>query len=164
MSERLIAAAERQVVEPGRTPPVPQPMLVHEAVTSLGWGTMAYRCESCGFEWDVWLSLGVEGPPALRAHGLYVASPFTLSNCPAWPTKAGATDEERAQFRHLTRCEGSMSHVRFGDDREFAPTLIPDDQPRFVIDQWYDVARLAIPEPALIVARRFHSEIKGSDQ
>ena len=56
--------------------------LVREAVGRLVWGTMDYACDACGFRWAVWMSLGVEGPPALRESGLYVAAPFTIG-CPA---------------------------------------------------------------------------------
>lgn len=121
--------------------------LVREAVGRLSWGTMTYRCEQCAFEWEVWLSLGVEGPPALRDAGAFVASPFTLSRCPAWPG--------------MQSCPGQMSHVRFADDREFEPTLIPDDAPRFVLPVFMasgERAELAIPTPALIRARRFHHD------
>lgn len=158
MSERLIAAAAANVPQPGDGPRVPQVVLVREAVASLGWGTMTYACEACGFEWRVWLGLGVEGPPSLREVGLYVACPFVVGRCPAWPVKPGATDEDRARFAHLTRCDGQMSHVRFAQDETFAPRLMPDDAPRFVLDTWYDAAQLVIPEPALIRARQFHSE------
>jgi hypothetical protein len=147
MSARLIAAAAAAMpdIDKGQIDPlVPQSMLVREAVGLLGWGTMTYRCDACGFKWEVWLSLGVEGPPSLRDNGLYVASPFTLSSCPAWP--------------NMTRCSGSMAHVNFRGDREFPPTLIPDDVPRFVLDNWHDCADLVIPTPALIYARRFHNE------
>lgn len=159
MSERLIsAAAAINDVEPGYPSPVPRVALVREAVAALCWGTMAYRCDACGFEWDVWLGLGVEGPPAIRDYGLYAASPFTVGSCPAWPVNPNASAEEKATFRHLGKCDGGMTHVRFGDDREFAPMLPPDDAPRFVLDHWYDCATLVIPEPALIRARRFHAE------
>jgi hypothetical protein len=137
--------------------PVRHVTRVREAVATLGWGTMAYRCEDCGFEWDIWLSLGVEGPPSLRESGLYAASPFTLSSCPAWPVNPAATEAERAMFLHLKPCASRMSHVRFDDDRVFAPSPIPDACPRFVLDAWHDTAALVIPEPALIAARRFHS-------
>jgi hypothetical protein len=159
MSERLIEAAERQFAGgPGAPVPVPQVVLVREAVALLGWGTMVYACDRCGFEWKVWLALGVEGPPNVKSLGLYVPAPFKAGRCPSWPVKPDATPEERATFRHLTRCDGEIGHVRFREDEEFEPALIPDDSPRFVLDHWYDCAHLHVPEPALIVARRFHSE------
>jgi hypothetical protein len=169
MSERLIRAAARNVAAmreiPGGEPLMPHVALVREAVTALGWGTMAYRCDSCGFEWDIWLTLGVEGPPSLRDHDLYVASPFTLSSCPAWPVKPGATADERATFAHLGRCEGRMSHVRFADDRQFGELrLIPDDAPRFVLDPWYEAAQLVLSEPALVRARRFHNDASSEEE
>lgn len=161
MSARLIEAANanRPDIERGvMDPPVPSVVLVREAVALLGWATMTYQCEACRFEWEIWMALGVEGPPALREAGLYVPAPFTLGSCPAWPVKIDATPEERARFQHVTRCDGSMSHVRWREDREFAPTLIPDDAPRFVLDPWHGCGQLVMPEPALIAARRFHSE------
>jgi hypothetical protein len=162
-SERLIQAAAKQFdpARPGEAA-VPQNMLVREAVATLGWGTMAYRCEACGFEWDIWLALGVEGPPSLREHGLYVASPFTLSRCPAWPFKPDVPDGAPFSYDHLTQCDGRMSHVRFQDDREFSPCLIPDDAPRFVLDH-FDGAHLVIPEAALVAARRFHADREVPD-
>lgn len=156
MSARLIAAAEANIPEPGRDAVVPHVALVREAVATLGWSTMKYGCGTCGFEWEVWLALGVEGPPSLRTANLMVPAPFTTGRCPAWPVRPGATAEDRARFRHLTRCEGEMSHVRFSEDREFAPTLIPDDVPRFTLDPWHEHGVLVISSPALIAARRFH--------
>lgn len=130
-------------------------LLVRGAVERLAWGTMNYRCEQCGFEWEIWLSLGVEGPADLREVGLYVASPFTV-RCPAWPK--------------MQACGGTMSHVRFSDDVRFGfngdrsntPKLIPDDAPRFVLP--YSVssggegARLEMPTDALVRARRALNE------
>lgn len=114
--------------------------LVRAAVARLGWGTMLYACEACGFEWEVWLSLGVEGPPALREESLYVAAPFMV-RCPAWP--------------NMTPCPGKMPHVRWADDREFEARPIPDDAPRFVLPySGGDGATLEIPGPALVRARR----------
>ena len=159
MSERLIAAAKANY----DTSPIPGDflipprLLVREAVASLGWGTMTYACDTCGFEWSVWLSLGVEGPPALRDAGLYLASPMWAGACPAWPIKPDATPEERAQLRHMAKCDGRMGHVRFREDREFAAKLIPDDAPRFIVGP-YDSAHLVIPEDALVAARRFHAD------
>lgn len=158
MSARLIAAAKANYgagTDPGQ-PMIPARLLVREAVATLGWGSMIYQCDACGFEWHVWLALGVEGPPSLRAAGLYIAAPFTAGKCPSWPVKPDATDEDRANFRHLTQCAGTMGHVRFKSDREFYPTLIPDDAPRFVIGA-YDSADLVIPEDALVRAQRFHA-------
>jgi hypothetical protein len=162
VSEQLIVAAAAQIRDPGHfdgeTARVPHVMLVREAVALLGRGTMTYQCDACGFEWKVWLAFGVEGPAELREHGLYVPAPFKAGRCPSWPVKPGATVEDRRTFQHLTRCEGQMGHVRWAQDEVFAPRLIPDDAPRFVLDHWYDSAHLHIPEPALIVARQFHHE------
>lgn len=158
MSERLIDFAKQTVPEPGTSTRPPRVALIREAVVTLGWGTMIYSCEHCGFEWRVWLSLGVEGPPTLRDAELFVPAPFGGIRCPAWPIKSGATAEERARFQHMTACTGSMSHVRFAADEEFEPRLIPDDAPRFVLDAWYEHGTLVVPEPAIIAARRFHSD------
>jgi hypothetical protein len=161
MSARLVAAAAANIPDPEKgtvEPPFPQAALVREAIAALGWGTMTYACDECGFEWEVWLALGVEGPPPLRDAGLYVPSPFSAGRCPAWPLKPGATAEDRATFTHLAACDGRMTHVRWGDDREFDPALTPDDAPRFVIDAWHNCAQLVIPEPARIRAGRFHHE------
>jgi hypothetical protein len=122
--------------------------LVREAVEQLGWGTMTYACDTCPFEWAVWLSLGVEGPPALRKAGLYIAAPFMLSRCPAWP--------------QMQPCGGRMKHVRWDGDQEFEPQPIPDDAPRFVLPHSLSAAgegaRLEIPTPALVRARRVLNE------
>lgn len=77
----------------------------------LAWGTMTYACESrsgpsCGFEHRIWMLLGVEGPPALKAADLYVASPFFCGTCPG--------------------CGGGLVHTRWSDDEEW-PTLRPLD-------------------------------------
>lgn len=125
--------------------------LVREAVAGLGWGTMTYACDTCEFEWEVWLSFGVEGPPALRDAGLYVAAPFGLSSCPAWPD--------------MRSCGGRMSHVRWSDDRRFcSPALIPDDVPRFVLPRSLsgggEGAALEIPTPAVVRARRALNEVR----
>lgn len=166
MSERLIAAAATNKTNIDRgemESPVPRVVLVREAVALLGWGTMTYACDRCGFEWKVWLGFGVEGPEALREHGLYVPSPFTAGTCPSWPIKPDATTDDRKLFQHLTKCDGRMGHVRWGEDETFGPLLIPDDAPRFVLDTWYEAAQLVIPEPALIYARRFHSDREGGE-
>ncbi len=165
MSARLIEAAKAvQPGAPGEEPVVPYVALVREAVASLVWGSMFYRCNACSFEWEVFLAFGVEGPSTLRETGLYVASPFVVGSCPAWPIKADATEEERAQLRHMGRCEGRMSHVDWKRDREFkAAQLSPDDAPRFVLDGWHGLAALLIPTPALVRARRFHADLADMD-
>ena len=127
--------------------------LTREAVARLGWGTMTYACDTCSFEWEIWLALGVEGPPALREASLYIAAPVMLGSCPAWPD--------------MTTCPGGMKHVRWNDDREFPPTLIPDDAPRFVLPSSLsgggEGASLVIPTPALVRARRALNEPSGGE-
>lgn len=122
--------------------------LIRTAVDRLAWGTMTYRCQACGFEWRIWLSLGVEGPPQFRASGLYLAAPFMV-RCPAWPGMKG--------------CDGQMQHVRWIEDETFRePVLIPDAVARFVLpysaDRGDTGARLEIPGPALIRARQAMNE------
>lgn len=162
MSERLIEAARvtgREPSEDRYEALVPQQMLVREAVACLAHGTMNYRCEVCGFEWEVWLGMGVEGPQALKNAGLFVPCAFVIGRCPAWPVRADATEEERAQLRDMGPCDGQMTHVEFSRDRRFdSPQMVPDDRARFVLDPWYDQGQLVIPEPALIGARRWHRE------
>lgn len=155
MSDRLTAAAAANTPS-GEDSPVHR-LLVAEAVSQLGWGTMPYQCERCGYEAEVWLSLGVEGPPSLKGKGLYVPAPFT-TRCMAWPLKADATEEERATMRDMTSCDGLMRHIDWNRDRRFEPRLVPDGAPRFVLDDWYDSARLLWTEDALVAARRFHRE------
>lgn len=136
---------------------VPAQVAVLDAVRNLGHLTMTYRCESCGYEVEVWCALGVEGPLALKDAGRYVAAPFGVP-CPAWPIRADATEEERKTYRHLGRCDGMMSHVEWSRDREVEPSLIPDEAPRFVVDPDADCGRLVYTEGALVSARRWHNE------
>src|SRR3954462_15303473 len=79
-----------------REPPQIRLMATREAVARLCWGSMFYKCDTCEFGWNIWMALGVEGPPNLSKAGLYVASPFMLGQCPAWPDMAV--------------CEGKMVH------------------------------------------------------
>ena len=127
--------------------------LTERAIASLGWRTMNYKCEKCGFEWAVYLTLGCEGPPELKEKGLALAVPFVAGRCPSWPG--------------MKTCDGSMQHVRFADDQTFFPRLIPDDAPRFVLpttsaggEGGAPCGRLEIPMPALVRARRFWNEQK----
>lgn len=163
MSARLLAAIESAIDGMGADPtqrPLVLP-LVREAVATLAHGTMTYACEACKFEWVVWLGLGVEGPQVLRDANLYVPCAFTMP-CRAWPVNPEATDEERAQYRHLTVCTGTMSHVRWGEDENFPELrLVPDDAPRFVVGPWYEQGDLVVPEPAMVAARRFHADRAG---
>jgi hypothetical protein len=162
MSEQLRKAAAwlADQVDPDArvfAPPMPFAPLVAAAVSQMCWGAMNYRCEVCGFEWEVWLGLGVEGPPGLREAGLYVPCAFTVG-CPAWPLKPDATVEEIKQLRNMGPCSGSMAHTDWQRDRHFEPMLPPDDAPRFVLDAQLDQGRLVLPADALVRARRFHRE------
>lgn len=148
MSDELATAANR-VIEQG---PGPWPnedytvllALTREAAARFGWAAMTYECAKCGFSWEIWCALGVEGPPDLKERGLSIASPFGIGRCPSWP--------------QMEPCDGEMSHVRFSEDRHFAPRMIPDDAPRFVLPDTAAggamSARLEIPLPALVRARR----------
>jgi hypothetical protein len=120
-------------------------LLAAQAARDLCWGTMRYRCESCGFDWRVWLALGVEGPASLKSRCLYMPCPFTIS-CPAWP--------------NMQPCEGHMSHINWAEDERFPePQLPPDSVPRFVLpDSGGTCARLLIPDLALVEARRALNE------
>jgi hypothetical protein len=131
--------------------------LIDQAVGSLCGLTMNYRCEDCGFEWEVYLALGLEGPGALKQAGLALPVPFVIS-CPAWRAPEG--EEVNPELTNLRPCEGSMTHVRWSDDRLLAPPEIPpDDAPRFVLPdssagESPPCGRLEIPGPALVRARR----------
>jgi len=138
--------------------------LLRELLSShIGWSTMNYACVGnenrtprgvhppCGFQWSIWLTLGVEGPTWLRELGAYIACPFYAGTCPNW------------------KCKGQMRHVagtdRFRDEVFTEPRLVPDDVPRFVLPtsvyRGDEGARLLIPEPALVKARVFVHEQMG---
>lgn len=88
----------------------------------LGWGTMHYGCAGpqhdggigCGFQHQVWLGLGVEGPPEVRADlDLFIPAPMGCGGCPD--------------------CGRRLQHIRWNSDEEFAPVAIPDDAARFYV-------------------------------
>lgn len=158
MSDQLdaIVAAQPMGPESAFDPAPPQVLLMaaQEAVRRLCWGTMHYRCRGCSFEWEIWLALGVEGPPHLKQRGLALACPFGIGRCYAWPRDAAG---------ELTTCDGEMLHVDFNRDEHWAsPRLAPDDVPRFVLPRMVSRgdqgAELEIPESALVAARKWHSE------
>lgn len=134
--------------------------LTEKAVAQLAWGTMTYECEECGFAWDVYLTFGCEGPPALKDVGLAVAVPFIAGTCEVWRPPEG--EELKSDLTNLKRCGGAMRHVRWQDDQRFEPSLIPDDAPRFVLPRssagGTPSGHLEIPEPALVRARQAGSE------
>jgi hypothetical protein len=142
-------------------PPQVRLMAARAAVGRLCWGAMFYECDTCGFGWEIWTALGVEGPPALREAGLYLSSAFMLGRCWAWPI-----DENPAPGSpppHLRTCDGNMGHRDWSRDQEWgAPRIAPDDVPRFVLPRevWRgdQGADLEVPEPALVRARRWHQE------
>lgn len=161
-----LRAAAKRIVEQG---PGPWPAedwscllaLVHRAIPQLAHKTMIYKCDDCGFEWEVYLALGLEGPDELSANHLVLPVPFVAGTCEVWRPPPG--EEPAAGLRNLKRCGGAMQHVRFQEDRSFAPSLIPDDAPRFVLPTSAaggdaPCGRLEIPTPALVRARRAGSE------
>lgn len=162
MSAQLKDAAQTLFPEPG-----PQPdhvygialALVREGVGRLAWASARYKCGACRFEWDVWLSLGVEGPLGLRKNGLFIASPFATP-CPAWPHFDPNDPGRMGDESKDPRCKGEMTHVIPGGDRQFEPTLVPDDVPRFVLPHAVfggsEGAQIEIPTPALVAARKYH--------
>lgn len=139
--------------------------LTEKAVGSLAWSTMTYRCEKCGFEWEVYLGLGVEGPPELKDRGLALPVPFVIGRCPAWTPKDGVA---KPDLSNLEACEGEMTHVEWSRDRKLnPPELVPDDAPRFVLpsasaggEGGAPCGRLEIPMPALVRARRSWEETR----
>lgn len=134
-------------------------MFVREAVGLLCWGTMQYRCDTCGHEWSVWLALGVEGPTQLKEAGLYVPSPFSTGPCRAWPLREDATEQDRKLMSDTRTCNGTYTHVTWHNDVVFStPEMAPDDAPRFALSQAYDYAELVIPTDALVAARRYHKD------
>jgi hypothetical protein len=141
--------------------------LVREAVARLGWGTMVYRCEACGYEARVWLSLGVEGPQVLRDASLYLACPFTMRcwACAGKPVEAG--DPLPPAPFNKQPLNGTMSHVRFDHDEHFDPLLIPDNAARFVLPTavWggSEGADIHVPSGALAAGRRwfYGGEVPG---
>lgn len=156
-----IAVAAQKIVEQG---PGPWPAedwsallsLIHRATGQLAWKTMIYACEDCGFEWEVYLSLGLEGPDELSAAGLVLPVPFIAGKCDVWRPPAG--EEAKPDLTNLKPCGGSMQHVRWEEDRTFAPSLIPDDAPRFVLPLSAaggdaPCGRLEVPTPALVRMR-----------
>lgn len=72
---------------------------------------------ACGYEHKIWLGVGVEGPPSIRALDCCVPSPFYCGKCP--------------------QCGGEMVHVRWREDEEFKPRPFTDS----------DLPRLVVPSP-----------------
>lgn len=164
--ENEIAKAAQKIVGQG---PGPWPdedwssllSLIHRATGQLAHRTMIYKCDDCGFEWEVYLCLGLEGPDELQAAGLVLPVPFVAGTCEVWRPPPG--EEPSDDLRNLKRCGGAMQHVRFREDRSFAPSLIPDDAPRFVLPLTAaggdaPCGRLEVPTPALVRARRAGTE------
>lgn len=83
---------------------------------------------ACGWEHRVWLTLGVEGPPALKGegeeYGPWIPSPMMCGTCP--------------------NCEGGLAHVRWNDDVQYeVPEPVPEDAPRFFVPEVREFERLA---------------------
>lgn len=156
-----IAKAAKRIVEQEEVPWPAEDWsallsLIHRAVPQLAHKTMTYACDDCGFEWEVYLALGLEGPDELSAGHLVLPVPFVAGRCEVWRPPAG--EEPKADLTNLSACGGTMQHVRFQDDRSFAPSLIPDDAPRFVLPLSAaggdaPCGRLEVPTPALVRMR-----------
>lgn len=122
--------------------------LIREAIDRIVWLKMRYRCNSCKFTWDVFASIGVEGPESLKDAALYVPAPF-MTPCYAWPD--------------MKRCGGHMRHINWQDDVELEPVQIaPDHSARFVLPRSMyrsdHGAEIEIPDEALLFARQYHNE------
>lgn len=133
--------------------------LVRQAPAQLAHMGMHYRCDRCEFEWLVYLTIGLEGPEALKLGGLSLPVPFIIG-CPRWHEPK---DPEKDPAGY-TACGGSMQHVDWSRDPVFEPlVLIPDDAARFVLP---DAApgddppcgHLAMPTAALVRGRRGEGE------
>jgi hypothetical protein len=87
------------------------------------WGSMIYACggerpsptrSGCGFEHRVWLGVGVEGPPELKAADLMIPCPMFCGTCPD--------------------CGGVLFHDRWNEDEEFDLTWeLPAGTAAFVV-------------------------------
>lgn len=81
---------------------------------SLAWGSMIYACPTCKWEHRVWLCIGVEGPPALRAHEAVIPAPFVAGRCPS--------------------CDESLSHAKWSQDETWDELRrVPDGQAHFIV-------------------------------
>jgi hypothetical protein len=123
-------------------------VIVRQAVGDLCHAAFRYKCKDCGFDWWVWMGLGIEGPGDLHQKRLALPCPFIIQ-CPAWPD--------------MKPCRGEMNHVDWDEDQRFtAPVLPPDDVPRFILpESGGDCGHLHIPTPALVKARRAMNEEGG---
>jgi len=81
------------------------------------WGSMLYRCESCGHEERMYLEVGVEGPPGKKK----MPCPFCII-CP----ECGALD---------------MVHVDWHKDEEFEPRQIHKGESYFRLDKENECGR-----------------------
>jgi hypothetical protein len=141
-------------------PPTIALALVREAVGRLAWEAMTYECDACGYNALVWLTLGVEGPLALREARAYVASPFMVR---CWACAGNVRQSKQIVDPRFNRepLNGSLRHV--GRSTELpVPLLVPDDVAYFVLPARVDRAdagaELVVPEAALIHGRRFFYE------
>lgn len=178
MSDTLKKAAERLFPDPAAVSETYDPFdpttptlglaLVREAVGRLAWERMVYRCEACSYEVFVYLTLGVEGPPALKAARTYVACPFMVA---CWACRGRPrTDEERARPQppgptYREPLNGTMRHV--GRSLPLRGVeLVPDDVAYFALPHRVDRgdagADLVIPDQALVAARRWFYEATRS--
>lgn len=105
---------------------------IPEADRARAWGTMIYACmgprpapgsTGCGWLHRVWLGVGVEGPPDLRARELVVPAPMFCGACP--------------------RCEGMLGHDRWNEDEAWEPRSFPTEVARFTVPDVAEARRLA---------------------
>lgn len=135
--------------------------LAREAVGRLAWEMMRYRCRECGFAAPIWLTLGVEGPPALRELNVYVACPFMVKcwACSGPPRRQGEPVSSAPYDREPLN--GTMQHVGL-DNPLRALVVVPDDEAYFVLpdraDRGDSGASLVLPDEARVFAQRWFFE------
>lgn len=117
--------------------------LVREAVARTCWGFMNYRCKDCGWETQIFLGLGVEGPPNFKLGKVYIPSPFMI----------------RCAACH----DGQMSHINWKSDGEFDTVLIPNDDVAYfrlpaTMLRGDEGAELVQPSEYIVKARRWYHE------
>jgi len=81
------------------------------------WGSMLYRCESCGYEERMYLEVGVEGPLGKKK----MPCPFCIT-CP--------------------KCESlNMIHVDWDKDESFEARELKNGESYFKLDEEYGCGR-----------------------
>lgn len=123
-------------------------LLTREAVRRLCWLKMTYQCgsghvEGCGYRYEVYCALGVEGPPALKDAGLSIPCAF-IHKCP-------------------TGCGGTAAHAEWSRDTTLDPLVVaPDDAPWFHLPETMERGdsggALEWPGAAIVKARQWYHE------